>query len=325
MALLSRVAESLFWLGRYVERAENTARLLDVAYHGRFEPGVAGLAGATNTWDALVATLGLEAGFFDGHRTANETEVVAYLAVDRENSSSILSSLAAARENARGVRDYLSSEIWVAINKLYHATARANIELIEADGLYDFCDSIRQGAHLFAGAVEGTALHDEGWHWLRTGLALERADMVTRIVDSKYHILMRSLEDVGGPFDRYQWAALLRSVSGYEAFLRTHAGGIETRDVVEFLLFNPAFPRSLRACVDALLEALRRATDGAERRQLSRTLRVANNLLNRLQYETAESILDTGLHEFVRETQRDLAAVADAVGVSFFWSSESAA
>jgi uncharacterized alpha-E superfamily protein len=325
MTLLSRVAESLFWLGRYMERAENTARLLDVAYHGRLEPGDEGLAGATNTWDALVATLGLEGSYFDGSRSATETEVVAFLTVSRENPSSIISALFGARENARSVRDYLSSETWVAINRLYHATARANLQLIQADGLYEFCDSIRQGAHLFAGAVDGTALHDEGWHWLRTGLMLERADMVTRIVDSKYHILLQSLEDVGGPVDRFQWAALLRSVSGYEAFIRTHVGGIETMAVAEFLLLNPVFPRSLRASVESLVEALRAATDGAERRQQSRTLRIATGLASRLQYETMESVLEAGIHEFVRETQRDLASLTDAVSTAFFWSSESAA
>lgn len=321
MALLSRVAESLFWLGRYVERAENTARLLDVAYHGRFEPTDQGVSGALNTWEALIATLGLHEQYFDGSRTASEADVVQYLTLSTENSSSILSSLAQARESARSVRDYLSSEVWVAVNRLYHGTARANFDLIKADGLYDFCDSIRHGAHLFAGAVDGTALHDEGWHWLRAGVMVERADMVTRIVDSKYHLLLQSMEDVGSPVDRYQWGALLRSVSGYEAFVRTHVGGVETEAVVEFLLLDPAFPRSVRACVEALVDALQKATEGADRRQRNQVLKVTNGLANRLRYETVESLLDSGLHEFLDALQVELANVTNAVSAAFFWSS----
>ncbi|MGD9934712.1 MAG: alpha-E domain-containing protein [Dehalococcoidia bacterium] len=319
MALLSRVAESLFWLGRYVERAENTARLLDVAYHGRFEPTDQGVAGALNTWEALIATLGLEEEYFDETRTASEADVVHYLTVSTENSSSIVSSLSQAREAARSVRDFLSSEIWVAVNRMYHGTSRANIQLIQADGLYDFCDSIRQGAHLFAGAVDGTALHDEGWHWLRAGLMVERADMVTRIVDSKYHLLLQSMDDIGSPVDRYQWGALLRSVSGYEAFVRTHVGGVETEAVVEFMVLNDAFPRSLRACVEALVEALQEATAGADRRPRNSVLKAANGLTNRLRYETVESLLDGGLHEFLDAVQIELASVTNAVSAAFFW------
>ncbi|MCA9830933.1 MAG: alpha-E domain-containing protein [Dehalococcoidia bacterium] len=322
MALLSRVAESLFWLGRYVERAENTARLLDVAYHGRFEPTDQGMAGALNTWQALIVTLGSHEEYFDGTRTASEADVVQYLTVSPENGTSIVSSLSHAREAARSVRDFLSSEIWVAVNRLYHGSARADIHLIKADGLYDFCDMVRQGAHLFAGAVDGTALHDEGWQWLRAGLMVERADMVTRIVDSKYHLLLQSMDDVGSPVDRYQWGALLRSVSGYEAFVRTHVGGVETEAVVDFMILNPAFPRSLRACVEALVEALQEATAGADRRPRNAVLKTANGLTNRLRYETVESLLESGLHEFLDGAQIELAAVTDAVSAAFFWSSE---
>jgi uncharacterized alpha-E superfamily protein len=144
MALLSRVAESLYWLGRSVERAENTARLLDVTYHGRLEPNEADIVGATNTWPALISTLGLTATFEGLYSGADEEQVIEFLTVNQRNPSSILSAVTQARENARGARDFLSSETWVAINRLFHATSHRNVHLIMADGLYDFCEMVHR-------------------------------------------------------------------------------------------------------------------------------------------------------------------------------------
>ncbi len=325
MALLSRVAESLFWMGRYVERAENTARLLDVTYHGRLEPGEHGMAGARNTWEALITTLGMTKLYLSLYDDYSEEGVIDFLTVSRENPSSIVSSLVGARESARTCRDQISSESWVAINRIHHATLQRNLHLILADGLYDFCDSIRQGAQTFHGTVENTSLHDEGFFWLRCGVQIERADMVTRLVDSKYHLLMNSLDEVGGPLDRYQWGAVLRSVSGYEAFRRTHATGLEASKVVGFLLLERQFPRSLRAAVEGMREALDRATEGAEPRLRNRAMHQVTSLQNRLQYETTESLIGAGLHEYLSSTQETVADISLAVSEAFFWASTSAA
>jgi uncharacterized alpha-E superfamily protein len=312
-------------MGRYVERAENTARLLDVTYHGHLEPQSGEVFGATNTWQALTATLGLDTFYAAQNDTFNEAGVIAFLTVGRDNSSSITMALLSARENARSVRDYISSETWIAINRLYHATAGRNLHLIMADGLYDFCDAIRQGAQLFHGTAESTSLHDEGWYWLRTGVQLERADMITRIVDSKYHLLMSSLDEVGGAVDRYQWNAVLRSVSGYEAFQRTHAEGVDGPAVAEFLLLDARFPRSLRASVDGLLEALSHATEGAQPRLRNPSMRLVTQLQQRLQFETAETLLTAGLHEWVASAQDTLAQATSALSEAFFWSGPRAA
>jgi uncharacterized alpha-E superfamily protein len=223
------------------------------------------------------------------------------------------------------VRDYLSSETWVAINRLYHATSGRGMHLIMADGLYEYCDAVRQGAQLFHGTAESTSLHDEGWYWLQSGVYLERADMVTRIVDSKYHLLLDAPEEVGGPLDRLQWGALLRSVSGYEAFRRTHPAGVEPAAIVEFLVLDTRFPRSLRSCVDNLLFALDQATDGAEGRLRNAPLRRVTDLRNRLQYETVDSLITNGLHEFLDEAQTTIASVSLSVSQAFFWSADSAA
>ena len=325
MALLSRVAESLFWLGRHVERAENTARLLDVAYHGRLEPQHQDGTGAINTWDALTTTLGLTNLYSSLNGEFSEEGVVEFLTVSTENGSSIVASLAAARDNARGVRDYLSSETFVAINRLFHATSQRNLHLIMADGIYDFCDSIRRGCQAFHGTAESTSLHDEGWYWLRSGVYLERADMATRIVDSKYHLLMTSLEEIGGPIDRFQWAAVLRGVSGYEAFRRTRTEGVDGPKVVEFLVLEEDFPRSLRASVTALEQALETATEGAEARLRNPAMGLVTGLRNQLHYESAETLLSQGLHEYLADAQSTLGRLSKQLGEAFFGSVAGAA
>lgn len=318
MQLLSRVADNLFWLGRYVERAENTARLLDVTYHGRLEPTSSEVVGATNTWEALVATLGLQDTYSALERDFSETSVIEYLTVDRGNPSSIVSSVVQARENAASVRDHLSSETWVAINRLYHSIAGSNIYLILADGLYDFCDSVRLGSHLFNGTADATSLLDEGWHWMRAGLYVERAEMITRIVDSKYHLLMTSPEEVGSPVDRFQWVAVLRSVSGWEAYRRTHAE-VDPAGVVEFLLLNEMFPRSLRTATNALASCLEAATQGADRQLRNPPMRRISELQSRLEFGTAESLVVQGLHEFLSDVQQNLADLTTEVSSAFFW------
>ena len=325
MALLSRAAESLFWLGRHVERAENTARLLDVTYHGRLEPGASTVAGALNTWEALVRTLGVSSAFSAAGMSFDEPSVVAYLTVDRDNGSSIVSSLGLARENARSVRDFLSSEAWTSINRLYHATCQRNLHLIMADGLYEFCDEVRHGAQFFQGTVDATSLRDDGWHWLKSGIAIERADMLTRIVDAKYHLLLESVDEVGGSFDGFQWMALLRSVSAFEAFRRTHAPGFEHTAILDFLVFSAVFPRSLRASVDHLYLSLDKATEGAERRQRNAVLGLVAALQARLMFENADSLIVAGLHEFMEEARGTLAEIATRVSQAFFWADGHAA
>lgn len=323
--LLSRVAESMSWLGRYIERAENTARLLEVTYHGKLDPSASELAGATNTWQALITTLGITARYEATHEDYEEADVIAFLTLDRDNPSSIISSIAAARENARSVRNLVSSETWMAINRLYHTASNTNVQLVARDGLYEFCEAVRTGTNLCAGAIRQTSLHDEGLHWLWVGASLERADMVTRIVDSKYHVLMSGVDEVGGPLDRFQWVALLRSLSGWEAYLQIRPLGPDATGVIDFLLLNPQFPRSLRASVDELLRSLDAATSGAEPALRNEPMRLITSLQNQLRFNTADSLISAGLHEQLADMQRRLALVTQSVQRCFFWAAAGAA
>jgi uncharacterized alpha-E superfamily protein len=224
-----------------------------------------------------------------------------------------------ARDNAKGVRDYLSSETWLAINRLYHNVSRTNLHLILADGIYDFCDNVITGAHLVDGTIASTLLRDEGWQWLRCGSYLERADMLTRIVDSKYHLLMLSVEEVGGPIDRFQWVAVLRSVAGWEEYLRCHPQGVEASTVVDFLLLDERFPRSLRSSIEALLASLDEATHGAEAALRNTPMLRVTEIRNRLRYASAESILASGLHEYIFDVQQSLFKLSESLHERFFW------
>jgi uncharacterized alpha-E superfamily protein len=323
--LLSRVAESMLWLGRYIERAENTARLLEVTYHGKLDPSASDLAGATNTWQALITTLGATAAYEARNDGYDETDVIAFLTLDHDNAASIYSSIAAARENARSIRNLVSSETWMAINRLYHAVSNTSIHLIARDGLYEFCEAVRTGANLCAGAIRETSLHDEGLQWLWAGAALERADMVTRIVDSKYHVLMNGVEEVGGPFDRLHWVALLRSVSAWEAYMQLRPLGPDAVGVADLLLLNPQFPRSLRSAVDDLHRSLDAATAGADLRLRNEPMRLVTDLQNQLRFTTAETLIEAGLHERLSDVQRRLALIARSVQQCFFWTASGAA
>lgn len=318
MALLSRVAERLWWLGRDLERAESVARLLNVTYHGRFDPGQAELLGASNTWEAMLATLGQLDGFRALDRPFSDAAAVAFLALDTENPSSVRSSLRQARENARSVRDYLSSETWEAVNRAYREIADVPTDRVTRDGLHDFCDTVLRSVNAVRGTIDSTCVHDEGWWWLIAGTTLERCDMSTRIVDAKYHLLLGEHGEVGGPEDRFQWAALLRSVSGWEAFRRLYPEGITPRAVTHFLLLDPAFPRSLRAAVESLATALDRATAGADPALRNPPMRAVTQLQNRLRFESAESLIAGGLHESLDGIQLDLSEVNQRVGEAFF-------
>ncbi len=318
MILLSRVAESLYWLGRYLERAEGTARLLSVTYYGRFESGPPDVVGASNTWEAMLTTLGQAEAFRERFPAITDRAVIRFLTLETDNPFSIVACLAAARETARSVRDFLSSESWIAINRAYRDATTPAETAVTGDGFWDYCDSIMTAAHSIRGTMEATSLHDEGWWWYIGGLALERGDIGTRIVDAKYHLLLRSAEEVGGPEDRFQWAGLLRSVSGWEAFRRLHPEGITPLAVTEFLVLDPRFPRSLRASVDSLSVALDRATADAQPALRDPAMRAVTQVQQRLQYKTAASLIAAGLHEAMGALQLDLIAIDGVVGRQFF-------
>ncbi|MEM0980974.1 MAG: alpha-E domain-containing protein, partial [Cyanobacteria bacterium P01_H01_bin.58] len=210
--MLSRVAESIYWLNRYVERAENVARFVDVNLHLLLDTS---LEGSTQQWEPLVVTTGDGELFQERYGTATAKNVLQFLTFDAAYPNSILSCVRAARENSRSIREIISSEMWEQINSFYLWVQEAAQGEADEDHLLNFYQEVKMASHLFAGVMDATMAHNEGWHFGHLGRLLERADKTARILDVKYYILLPSVHDVGTPLDSLQWIALLKSASAY--------------------------------------------------------------------------------------------------------------
>lgn len=254
--MLARLAESLFWMARYLERAEHTARLLDVNYHAIVEAplSVRGRGIVAEQWAPLLRVTGSEAAFRAHIERADGPSVVEWLTVHPANPGSIRASLSYARENARSLRDRISTETWEAINRSYHSLASSSAAPPEADDLHGYCEAVREANHLVMGIIDATLPRDLGWHLLRAGRALERADHVLRT------LLGRPRRAEEGPvadgLEAHRMMALLKSMSAYEAFRKGRRGAPEPRAVAEFLLLDPYFPRSLHFALRELHDAV---------------------------------------------------------------------
>ena len=309
--MLSRVAESIYWMSRYIERAENMARIVDVNEHLMLDlpPGL------PPQWAPLVAITGDEAAFENRYSAADQDEVSWFLTLDAENPNSILSSLRAARENARSIREIISSAIWAEINEAYlyvehHAQTRAAPH-------HAFLRSVIRASHSVEGATSATLSHAEGYHFSRIGRLTERADQTTRFVDIRFFMLLPSPDEVGSPTDDLHWTAVLQSASALEMYRQRH-GMVQMQATVEFLLVDPDFPRSVRNCVSRANESLRAITGtrvGAYRIAAERHL---GRLAAELDYTSIEEVIIEGLHEFLDSIQSKLNVCGTALHESFF-------
>ncbi|MBM3140788.1 MAG: alpha-E domain-containing protein [Chloroflexi bacterium] len=313
--MLSRIAESLYWLGRYLERAENVARMVHVDYLASIESGA--LAGqATHTWDALIAATGAREAFMQALADGGERPAAEFLVLARDNPNSIRSTVGLARELARTLRPHISREVWEEINTLYLSLSqRRAISDVE---IYDLCGSIKRSIETVFGLYDNTVIFDEGREWFRCGLFVERADMTTRILDTKYHLLLPAVSEVGGPLDRYQWMAILRSASAWEAFRKSGLGEISGARVVQMLLFNADFPRSVFFCVRALERHYLNATLQTPRAQRVHAQRVIALLALDIAASDARATIRDGLHEYLDDVQKRLIEVDHAMTDAIF-------
>ena len=284
--MLSRIAESLYWIGRYVERAEDTARITDVNYHHTLEMGASPEARERRRqhWEALIVIVGEAPRFFTMHDQANEETVPPYLTFATENPHSIVSSVARARENARTMRHQIASEMWEVLNR-FHLELQRLQEFgetpVNAENVHLFYRSIKEFSHLFQGITDSTMPREEGWYFLQAGKFLERAEKTARALDVKYHLLVADVEEglrtksfglsdessplspqslalnpheVPGDWD--QWLAVLRSLSAYEAYHKIYRSTVRPRSVIEMLTLSPIFPRSIRFAIGEVDAAL---------------------------------------------------------------------
>ena len=310
--LLSRVADAVYWMGRYIERAENVARFIGVNQNLMLDlPG-----GDGDQWQPIVDTTGDRAAFLERYGAATQENVVRFLAFDADNPNSIYSCVLAARENARSVRDTISSEMWEQINTLYLLiTGQSRKPLPQV--LPEFCHQVRMACHLFQGITHGTMTHNEAWHFIRLGTTLERADKTTRILDVKYFILLPSVSDIGTPYDDIQWAAVLKSVSGFEMY-RKRFGRIAPERIVEFLLLDAEFPRAVRysaGLADGSVHAITGTRPGAFSCASEQRIGM---LRSELDYAEVGSILRTGLHEFCDALQVKMNTIDECILGDFF-------
>ena len=310
--MLSRVAESIFWMSRYIERAENVARFIEVNWHLILDSA----QGDSEEWQPLVDTTGDTDIFFERFGEATRENVIQFLTFDTKNTNSILSCVRAARENARTVRDAISSEMWEQINLFYlmmNDEASGNKAL---ESPYDFFSQVKLASHLFVGITDNTMAHNEGWHFCRMGSMLERADKTSRIVDVKYFRLQEpGTNDVN--HDEVQWAAVLKSASAFEMYRKSYHR-ISPDRVVEFLLLDREFPRSILFCLMRAADSMHAITQtpaGSFRNSAEQRL---GQLVSELSYAEVHPILEGGLHEYLDGLQTKLNLIGDGIWQTFF-------
>jgi len=311
--MLSRVADSLYWMSRYIERAENVARFIDVNANMTLDLPL----GAVAQWEPLVATTGDHAMFSERYGVANRENTIQFLAFDAANPNSIVSCLRAARENAQSVRQFITLEMWEQVNEFWlmvNSTASPH-RAVEAP--QDFFMDVMAASHLFLGITDATMSHSEGWNFCRIGRMIERADKTSRILDVKYFILLPSVGYVGTPYDDILWGAVLRSTSAFEMYRKKHQQ-ISPERVVDFLVLDREFPRAIHHCLVEAEEALRAISGtpaGTFQNQAEQRL---GRICAELNYVQVDDIIRIGLHEFLDNLQDRLNAVGQTIFDTFF-------
>ena len=318
--MLSRSADALFWMARYYERAENNARLIDVNMNMTLDVGHA-LFNANNTasyWNPIVRMVSSFDDFREAHPKTTANSAIEWLTFARENPNSILNCIGNARENARAMRDAISSEMWEQVNTTYHDLRNTSMGDIRREGESRYFRRIREASQLFQGMVKSTYPHDEGYRWIALGQYLERADATARLMDVKYYILLPNLSEVGGPIDQTQWAAVLKSCSAYEAYQRRYVAKITPSRVAEFLVLNPTFPRSVRFCFDQIHWSLRAI--GSEHGALHEGTPeiVASHVRHMLTDTTMSGIIQFGMHQYMQQLQSFCNEISGKISQTYF-------
>ena len=324
--MLSRIAESLYWIGRYVERAEDTARITDVNFHHTLEMGARRRREERRGrhWEALVRSSATPIGSCQAYSEANEETVPHYLTFDTDNPNSIVSCVARARENARTMRHQIASEMWEVINRFYLDLQQRQADGADArkapENAHHFYRWVIEFSHLFQGITDSTMPREEGWYFLQAGKFLERAEKTARALDVKYHLLVADVvaaprrrswpPPTRCPRDWHQWLAVLRSLSAYEAYNKLYRSAVRPRAVIEMLTLSPVFPRSIRFAIGEVDAALTHIAAHRRRRaptvagspifmlgRPSEAERAVGRLHGTLAYQRVEELFEPGLHD----------------------------
>lgn len=293
--MLGRTAESLFWMSRQIERAENMARLAEAGFRISLTPDTGD--GHREEWQSTLTSAGVIRQFLEKYGDGALEEAVGFILFDEDNPSSVRSCLKSARTNARAVRTKITRDMWEAMNSTWLTYAAIKPQEITAAKLPELLDWIRQRAALFRGALLGTILRDDGYYFSQLGAFIERADNTARILDVKYFILLPSNQMIGGEIDTYQWETILRSVSAHRAYRHVFHENYRPWNVADFLILKPAMPRSLRFSYDWLSIAIEGLCTLYGNRVASADLIADTRTM--LMTMNMDTIFQAGLHEFL--------------------------
>ena len=299
--MLRRAADSAYWLGRYVERAEAMARMVDVQFHANLETAT------DDGWESILAISGLDEDFHARYSLADEASVLHFLAFDPANPSSVMSCLKAARDNARAIRGLISGEMWEAVNGWYLELREWDVAQVERKSAFDFFRRVKQGSHLFHGASLRTQAKGDAREFLKVGGFVERADGTARILDVKASALAE------GGSDTHGWTVVLQSVGAFEAYVRENRHGVTPEGVTGFLVLNPSFPASVLFSVSNVEASLRSISGNQAPRPANAAERCAGKLYRDLLYLSVDDIAERGVHDFVDDLQKRFAEIGDAV------------
>jgi uncharacterized alpha-E superfamily protein len=308
--MLSRTADHLFWMARYIERAENVARMLDVNYRMSLLPQSD--AAVERQWRAALDTMGLLDLYKETGGAYAPTDVIRFMVLDRNNPSSIFSCLRSARENAHAVRGTLTSELWETTNSTWIAMRSFSQAGLEGDGASEFFEWVKFRSHLSRGVSVGTMLRDESLHFMRLGTFLERADSTARLLDVKFSELSNS-GSADEAAEYYEWSALLRSVSAFEIFRKVYRDSITPSRVAELLILHRDMPRSLASCMEEVHELLQKVAN----QRSAETERRAGEIAASLRFGRIEDIFEDGLHDWLTTFIERVAALGGRISNDF--------
>jgi uncharacterized alpha-E superfamily protein len=312
--MLSRVANCLYWMSRYIERSENTARIVDTNLQLLLDFRNLDDTTLAEHWMPIVQSTGDEEKFLAKYPRATGKAVTEFLVLDPANPNSIVSSIGQARENARTVRDQITGELWEELNRLYLWTRGPEARELWMRSPTDFFAQVKNSSLLLLGLIYGTIVHNEGWQFMQVGKFLERADKTTRILDVRHETFPKQ----GAPTvitqrDALEWSAVLRSCSAWDAYKAAYGAEVRPEWAVELLLFNEEFPRSVRFCIEKLDDAARQISGVAPRRYSNAAEKLSGRLLAELEYGTLEEVLAHGVHDYLDVLQGKFNAVGQAL------------
>ena len=304
--MLSRVGETLYWVSRYVERAENVARLINVNTMLIMDLP----KGVSAGWEPLIDIIGVRDEYQKSHTDFSEQKALRYLLVGKENHSSILNSITFARENARTIRDVMPRDAWKEINSLYYYVKENQDEGLTKRGRYTYLKKIIESVHTIFGTLDATINHDQGYVFIRFGSIIERADMTSRILDIRSASLITNEE--AKPYENIQWISLLRSLSAYQMYRQQMGVRVQRADVIEFVMHSEVFPRSILFCLyelKSLIEPLIYSKD---------LIKLIDEVTTKLKYKDVRSLKNGDLHDYVDQVQIKLAGIHNALAESYF-------